>query len=95
MDISKIWKDFANTVVEAGIDSYVNIKAVCRTTFNMFKDTLIVAVKGISEWLIALVGGIASIIWDLIKVVGAGLVAAIKSTLGVLVEWLINWIKHL
>lgn len=95
MEISKIWKEFVETVVDSGLDAYDQVRNVCKTTFSMFKDTLVVAVTGIAKWLLALVGGIANIMFDLIRVVGSALMVAIKSTIGVLLDWIINWIKHL
>lgn len=95
MDIKQIWQQFANTAKESTLKCWEEIKKVAKTTFNVFKIALADFAKAVYEWLCALIEGVFVIIFNLIKVVGAALLAAIKTTLGVLLDKVIEWIKKL
>ena len=104
MTFKEIWKDFGKSVKESASSAWKQIKNVAKTTFGLFKTTVIDAVvgffawawaliKGICIWLWSLVSGVVVIVWDLIKVVFATLVVAIKSTFGLLIQAIVNFIK--
>ena len=104
MTIKEIWKDFGKSVKESASSAWKQIRNVAKTTFGLFKTTIIdsivgiltwawALVKGIFTWLWSLVSGVVVIAWDLVKFVFATLVVAIKSTVGILLQALINFIK--
>lgn len=90
--ISKIWKDYWKSVKTAAHTFYVAIKEVLRTTFDLFKNTLVVFVYGVYDWLVALIKGCATTIWDFIKFVCYGLLEAVLATLKELLVMIVNFI---
>lgn len=104
MTIKKIWKDFGKSVKESASSAWKQIKNVAKTTFGLFKTTIIDSIvgiltwawklnKGIFTWSWSLVSGIVVIAWDLIKFVFSTLIVSIKLTVGILLSALINFIR--
>lgn len=93
MAIKEIWKQFLDTTKEAGISAWEQVRKVAKSTFELFKTTLINAITGIFTWLWELISGVVVILWDLLKIVCSALMAAIKSTFGIVGQMIIDWIK--
>lgn len=93
MTFKEIWENFKEVTVTSASDAWDRIKTVCSTTWDLFKDTTIVFITGVYDWLVALFSGIVMVIWNLIKIVAYALYSAILATLNLIFGKLIEWIK--
>lgn len=76
-----IWKEFLETSKAAAIDAYEALRKVAKETFKLFKTVLIDTVAGLFKYIYALASGVAEVIYNLLKVVGAALASALKATI--------------
>lgn len=93
MTIKEIWKKFIEDAKDCLADSWFEIRKIAKSTFDLLKIAIIDLIKAIYNWLVSLIEGVATIIYNFIKIVGLALISAIKSTLGILVDKLIEWVK--
>lgn len=93
MTLKEIWKEFCDKVKDATGNCWESIKTVSKSTLDLLKQTVIDFVTGVFLWLEDLFIGVVSVIYELLKVIWAAFVAALKSTLGLIYEMIVEWIK--
>lgn len=95
MTIKEIWENFMETAKGCIINAGESVCNVAKETWCLFKNDMVDFIKAVFVWLTGLVEGVARVLWNTLTVICSALLAAIKSTLGVVCQWIIDWIKHL
>lgn len=92
--MKEIWEEFKLKCKEAWDTFVEGVLGVSKSTWKLLKDACVNFVTAIVTWLGELIKGVWNIFVSLISVIWAALIAALKSTIGMLYTKLIEWIKH-
>ena len=88
-----IWKKFSMECKAAWEDFKTGLSKTLKTTFDILKDGCIYFVTAIFKWLKELFVGIVFLLKSLFEIIWAAFILAISSTVGLLYEKIVDWIK--
>lgn len=91
--IKSIWNEFKAACASAWNSFVAGISSACKDSFIILKNGVVNFIKALFTWLWSILKGICLVAWSFIKVLWAAFVAAIKSTLGVVYNKLIDWVN--
>lgn len=93
MTFKEIWSTFCDKTKEEGIKAWDGIKQVCKSSFEILKNTVVGFFTGIYNWLVEIITGCGKVIMALVSFVFMAIGSAIFATLKLCLDKLLSWVN--